>query len=74
MRKRKERSPEEEERRAKIRELLELSGVSSMEDIQSLFKCQRRCDFVVCRRTGTVEKGRIRVCAKRKALPSLSKA
>ena len=38
MGKRKERSPEEQERRAKIRELLQLSGVSSMEDIQSLFK------------------------------------
>ena len=38
MGKRKERSPEERERRAKIRELLQLSGVSNMEDIQSLFK------------------------------------
>ena len=38
MGKRKERSPEEQERREKIRELLQLSGVSSMEDIQSLFK------------------------------------
>lgn len=38
MRKRKERNPEEQERRAKIRELLQLSGVSSMEEIQSLFK------------------------------------
>ena len=38
MGKRKERSPEEQERRAKIRELLQLSGVSSMEEIQSLFK------------------------------------
>ena len=38
MGKRKERSPEEQERRARIRELLQLSGVSSMEDIQSLFK------------------------------------
>ena len=38
MGKRKERSPEEQERRAKIRELLQVSGVSSMEDIQSLFK------------------------------------
>ena len=38
MGKRKERSPEEQERRAKIRELLQLSGVSSMEDIQNLFK------------------------------------
>ena len=32
------RSPEEQERRAKIRELLQLSNVSSMEDIQDLFK------------------------------------
>ena len=32
------RTPEEIERRSKIRELLELSGVSSMDDIQSLFK------------------------------------
>lgn len=38
MRKRKERSPEEQERRAKIRELLQLSGVGSMADIQELFK------------------------------------
>ena len=38
MGKRKERSPEEQERRAKIRELLEPSGVSSMTDIQELFK------------------------------------
>lgn len=35
---RRNRSPEEEARRAKIRELLELSSVSSMEDIQNLFK------------------------------------
>ena len=38
MGKRKERSPEEQERRGKIRELLELSGASSMKDIQELFK------------------------------------
>ena len=38
MGKRKERSPEEQERRGKIRELLELSGVSSMTDIQEMFK------------------------------------
>ncbi len=38
MGKRKERSPEEQERRGKIRELLELSGASSMTDIQELFK------------------------------------
>ena len=35
---RRNRSPEEQERRAKIRELLQLSKVSSMEDIQKLFK------------------------------------
>ena len=35
---RKERSPEEQARRAKIRELLQLSSVSSIEDIQNLFK------------------------------------
>lgn len=35
---RKERSAEEQARRAKIRELLEVSQVSSMEDIQKLFK------------------------------------
>ena len=35
---RRKRSPEEQERRAKIRELLQLSNVSSMEDIQNLFK------------------------------------
>lgn len=34
----KKRSPEEEVRRAKIRELLELADVSSMEDIQTLFR------------------------------------
>ena len=32
------RSPEEVERRAKIRELLQTSNISSMEDIQNLFK------------------------------------
>ena len=35
---RKNRTPEEKERRAKIRELLEIGNVSSMEDIQNLFK------------------------------------
>lgn len=35
---RKNRSPEEEARRAKIRELLQLSNVGSMDDIQNLFK------------------------------------
>ena len=35
---RKKRSPEENERRAKIRELLQASNISSMEDIQNLFK------------------------------------
>lgn len=35
---RKNRTPEENERRAKIRELLQLSGISSMDDIQNLFK------------------------------------
>ena len=35
---RRKRSPEENERRAKIRELLQMSGISSMEDIQALFK------------------------------------
>jgi transposase-like protein len=32
------RSPEEAERRAKIRELLQISNISSMDDIQNLFK------------------------------------
>ena len=32
------RSPEEEARRAKIRELLQESNISSMDDIQNLFK------------------------------------
>lgn len=32
------RTPEENERRNKIRELLQFSGVSSMDDIQQLFK------------------------------------
>ena len=35
---RKNRSPEEQGRRAKIRELLQESNISSMEDIQNLFK------------------------------------
>ena len=35
---RKTRSPEEQARRAKIRELLQESNISSMEDIQNLFK------------------------------------
>ena len=35
---RRKRSQEEQERRAKIRELLQMSSVSSMEDIQNLFK------------------------------------
>ena len=35
---RKKRTPEEIERRAKIRELLQVSNVSSMMDIQNLFK------------------------------------
>ena len=35
---RRNRSPEEQDRRAKIRELLQLSNVSSMEDIQNLLK------------------------------------
>ena len=35
---RRKRSPEEQARREKIRELLQISGVSSMEDIQNLFK------------------------------------
>ena len=35
---RKNRSPEEQARRAKIRELLQESNISSMEDIQNLLK------------------------------------
>lgn len=34
----KNRAPEEIERRAKIRELLQMSNISSMDDIQNLFK------------------------------------
>ena len=34
----KNRTPEENERRAKIRELLQMGGISSMDDIQNLFK------------------------------------
>ena len=34
---RKKRTPEENERREKIRELLKISNVGSMEDIQKLF-------------------------------------
>ena len=35
---RRKRSPEEQARREKIRELLQIGGISSMEDIQNLFK------------------------------------
>lgn len=35
---RKNRTPEENERRAKIRELLQASNIRSMDDIQNLFK------------------------------------
>jgi len=35
---RKNRTPEENERRAKIRELLQVADISSMDDIQNLFK------------------------------------
>ena len=35
---RKNRTPEENERRTKIRELLQSSNISSMDDIQDLFK------------------------------------
>lgn len=35
---RKNRTPEEKARRAKIRELLQASNISSMDDIQNLFK------------------------------------
>ena len=35
---RSKRTPEEKARREKIRELLQLSNIGSMEDIQSLFK------------------------------------
>ena len=35
---RKNRSPEENERRAKIRELLQARNISSMDDIRNLFK------------------------------------
>lgn len=34
----KDRIPEEIKRRAKIRELLQMSNISSMDDIQNLFK------------------------------------
>ena len=35
---RKNRSPEEKARRAKIRELLQMANIDSMDDIQDLFK------------------------------------
>ena len=38
MARRKERSPEEQARREKIRELLQLADVGSMDDIHELFK------------------------------------
>ena len=34
---RKNRTPEENERRAKIRELLQMGGISSMDDIQNFY-------------------------------------
>lgn len=34
----KQRTPEEKARRAKIRELLDMSNISNMDDIQNLFK------------------------------------
>lgn len=34
----KKRTPEEHARRSKIRELLEMSNITSMDDIQNLFK------------------------------------
>ena len=43
---RKNRSPEDQARRAKIRELLQASNISSMEDIQDLFK-ETIVEFVV---------------------------
>ena len=43
---RKNRSPEEKARRAKIRELLQMANIDSMDDIQNLFKeCSRRKVF-----------------------------
>ena len=35
---RKNRTPEEKARREKLRELLQMANIGSMEDIQSLFK------------------------------------
>ena len=35
---RKNRSPEEKARRAKIRELLQMANIDSMDDVQNLFK------------------------------------
>ena len=35
---RKDRTPEEKARREKIRELLQMANISSMDDIQNLFK------------------------------------
>ena len=35
---RKNRTPEEKARREKIRELLQMANISSMDDIQNLFK------------------------------------
>lgn len=46
---RKNRTPEENERRAKILELLQLSGISSMNDIQNLFK-ETIAEFISIRR------------------------
>lgn len=38
---RKNQSPEENARRAKIRELLQMANIDSMDDIQNLFKERR---------------------------------
>ena len=38
---RKDRTPEEKARREKIRELLQMANIDSMDDIQNLFKERR---------------------------------
>ena len=73
---RKHRSPEEQERRAKMRELLHLSNVSSMEDIQNLFKetiagfMEDECTGGLCRALG--QEISQAICLLADSLPNLS--
>ena len=47
---RKNRTPEENARREKIRELLQMANIGSMDDIQNLFKGKRQINGRLARR------------------------